>query len=134
MKHDTQPGGWARWASPSAPAPSPRSARSPASTTSLQRARRAAALAAADALKDAESTLTALDAAAGDGDLGLSMTRGAQAIRALPEAAWSTPHATLTAISEALRRAIGGSSGPFYATALLRAANTLAAIRPAALR
>jgi dihydroxyacetone kinase len=85
-----------------------------------------AARAVAAALESAEAHLTELDAAAGDGDLGASMTRGAEAIRALPEAAWSAhPGIVLTRIADALRRAIGGSSGPFYATALLRAAQTL---------
>ena len=51
---------------------------------------------------------------------------GAAAIRALPEETWSlNPSAVLTRIADALRRAIAGSSGPFYATALLRAAQTL---------
>jgi dihydroxyacetone kinase phosphoprotein-dependent L subunit len=87
---------------------------------------RRSALAAAAALEQAEAHLTELDAAAGDGDLGASMTRGATAVRALPEAAWSSsPGVVLTRIADALRRAIAGSSGPFYATALLRAAQTL---------
>jgi dihydroxyacetone kinase len=86
---------------------------------------RRAALAAAAALEAAEAELTALDAAAGDGDLGISMARGAAAIRALPEAAFADAPTALTAIAGALRRAIAGSSGPFYATALLRAARAL---------
>jgi dihydroxyacetone kinase len=87
---------------------------------------RRGALAAAAALERAEAQLTELDAAAGDGDLGASMTRGAAAIRALPEEIWSlNPSAVLTRMADALRRAIAGSSGPFYATALLRAAQTL---------
>jgi dihydroxyacetone kinase len=85
-----------------------------------------AALAVADAFDAAESRLTELDSAAGDGDLGLSLARGAAAIRALPESAWASPSRALTAIGNALRRSIGGSSGPFYATALLRAARQLA--------
>ena len=85
-----------------------------------------AALAVADAFDAAESRLTALDSAAGDGDLGLSLARGAAAIRALPESSWTTPPRALNALGTALRRAIGGSSGPFYATALLRAARHLA--------
>jgi ATP-dependent dihydroxyacetone kinase len=85
----------------------------------------AAARAVAAALEAAEPRLTALDSAAGDGDLGLSMTRGATALRALPEAAWANPAAALTILAGALRRAIAGSSGPFYATALLRSARTL---------
>jgi dihydroxyacetone kinase len=87
---------------------------------------RRSALAAAAALEQAEAHLTELDSAAGDGDLGASMTRGAAAIRALPDAAWSSsPGVALTRIADALRRAIAGSSGPFYATALLRAAQVL---------
>lgn len=86
---------------------------------------RTALLAAAAALLEAEPRLTELDAAAGDGDLGLSLARGARAIQALPDSAWQSPARALIATSEALRRAIGGSSGPFYATALLRAASQL---------
>lgn len=86
---------------------------------------RDAALAVAAAFEASEARLTELDSAAGDGDLGLSLSRGAAAIRALPESSWTTPSRALTAIGDALRRAIGGSSGPFYATALLRAARRL---------
>jgi dihydroxyacetone kinase len=89
---------------------------------------RSAALAVASALEAAEPLLTDLDSKAGDGDLGLSMTRGAAAIRALAEGAWADPPTALGRIGDALRRAIGGSSGPFYATALLRAARTLPAM------
>ncbi|MBC9207200.1 dihydroxyacetone kinase subunit DhaK [Roseomonas aerophila] len=91
----------------------------------LAPALKAAALAVADAFVAQEAALTALDSRAGDGDLGISMVRGAEAIRALPDTAWATPATTLTAMGDAMRRAIGGSSGPFYATALLRAARHL---------
>lgn len=85
-----------------------------------------AALAAANALERAEVQLTELDAAAGDGDLGVSMRRAADAIRALPEAVWSSrTDAVMMAMADALRRSMGGTSGPLYATALLRAAQTL---------
>jgi ATP-dependent dihydroxyacetone kinase len=86
---------------------------------------RSAVLAVASALEAAEPLLTDLDSKAGDGDLGLSMTRGAEAVRALGEGAWVDPPTALARIGDALRRAIGGSSGPFYAAALLRAARTL---------
>ncbi|ATB38172.1 dihydroxyacetone kinase [Cystobacter fuscus] len=85
-----------------------------------------ALLAIADAFDAAETRLTELDGAAGDGDLGISLVRGAAAIRALPPSSWTSPARALMALSEALRRAIGGSSGPFYATALLRASRRLA--------
>ncbi|WPB82212.1 dihydroxyacetone kinase subunit DhaL [Archangium violaceum] len=92
-----------------------------------------AVLAIADALDAAEPRLTELDSAAGDGDLGISLARGAAALRALPASCWSSPARALTAMGEALRRSIGGSSGPFYATALLRAARHLTHERPDAL-
>jgi dihydroxyacetone kinase len=107
------------------PVPEPVSSHlgSPNSETIKQSAR-----AAADALERAEAQLTELDAAAGDGDLGASMTRAAATMRALPETAWSSPaDAVLVTIANALRRAMGGTSGPLYATALLRAAQTLPA-------
>jgi dihydroxyacetone kinase len=87
-------------------------------TPSLQRA----ALAVVAAVEAAEALLTDLDSRAGDGDLGLSLSRGAAAIRALPASAWADPLTALVSISDALRRAVGGTSGPFYATALMRAA------------
>ncbi|WNG38513.1 dihydroxyacetone kinase subunit DhaK [Archangium violaceum] len=89
-----------------------------------------AVLTVADALDAAEARLTELDSAAGDGDLGISMVRGAAALRALPESSWTNPARALTAMGEAVRRSIGGSSGPFYATALLRAARRLADVAP----
>jgi dihydroxyacetone kinase len=79
----------------------------------------------ADSLLAAEESLTDLDARAGDGDLGASMARGAAAIRSLPERSFATPNALLLAMGGAIRRAIGGSSGPFYATGLVRAGATL---------
>ncbi|HKT66345.1 MAG TPA: dihydroxyacetone kinase family protein, partial [Burkholderia sp.] len=82
--------------------------------------------AVAQALIDNEATLTELDTVAGDGDLGASMHRAAQAILELPDAAYGTPAGMLAALGAALRRAIAGSSGPFYATALLRASRRLA--------
>jgi dihydroxyacetone kinase len=84
------------------------------------------ALAAADALGAAEEQLTDLDARAGDGDLGASMARAAEAVRALPATTWNAPAHAVAEIGNALRRAIGGSSGPFYATALLRASREIA--------
>ncbi len=103
-------------AAPLGPAPAP-----------VDPALRAAVLAACAALEAKEAELTALDAAAGDGDLGISMARGAAAVRALPDAAFADAPTALAAIAGALRRAIAGSSGPFYATALLRAARSLPA-------
>lgn len=109
-----------------APAPTPPDASLPAGSQAL----RAAAMAAAHALLGQEATLTDLDAKTGDGDLGASMARAARAIMGLPPAAWASPAAALAAMGNALRRAVGGSSGPFYATALLRASRRLAGGAP----
>ena len=80
-------------------------------------------LAVASALRAEEAELTRLDQAVGDGDLGISLARGAAAIeRDLPTYPTADAAATLRALSATLRRALGGSSGPFYAVALLRAA------------
>ena len=89
------------------------------------RACREALVAVAAALEAAEGTLTDLDSRAGDGDLGASMVRAAEALRALAREPWSNPATLLAATADGLRRAIGGSSGPFYATGLLRAARRL---------
>ena len=85
-----------------------------------------ALVAAAAALHAKEPTLTELDSLAGDGDLGASMKRAADAILAVPDAALADPTGALAALGGALRKAIAGSSGPFYATALLRASRRLA--------
>lgn len=87
---------------------------------------RRVAAAAAEALLAEEARLTELDAKAGDGDLGASMARAARAVLGLPDQAWDSPSVALAAVGDALRRAVGGSSGPFYATALLRASRRLA--------
>src|SRR5205085_2591540 len=79
----------------------------------------------ADALEKAEPLLTELDSACGDGDLGLSMLRGARAIRELSDKAWVNEVTMLHSMGEALRKSISGSSGPLYATGLFRAANYL---------
>ena len=86
---------------------------------------RDAVMVVADKLVAEEQFLSDLDGKAGDGDLGSSMARGAEAVRALPDAAWATPAAALAAMANAVRRAVGGSSGPFYAVGLLRAARRL---------
>jgi triose/dihydroxyacetone kinase / FAD-AMP lyase (cyclizing) len=79
----------------------------------------------ADTLIAHEPQLTELDSLAGDGDLGASMMRAAQAILEVPAASLGSPQDALAALSAALRRAIAGSSGPFYATALMRASRRL---------
>ncbi|WP_028204319.1 dihydroxyacetone kinase family protein [Paraburkholderia nodosa] len=81
--------------------------------------------AVAHALIENEALFTDLDSRAGDGDLGASMERAAQAMLAVPQGALGSPGSALAALGTALRRAIAGSSGPFYATALVRASRTL---------
>jgi ATP-dependent dihydroxyacetone kinase len=87
-------------------------------------------LAIASALERQEAMLTELDSRTGDGDLGISMVRGATAIRALPDESWANPAFAFTSLGNALRKAIAGSSGPFYAVALMRAARELDAAAP----
>lgn len=80
------------------------------------------------ALANAEQTLSAMDRAVGDGDLGISLARGAAAIlEALPQLDLAHPPAALAAISVLLRRVLGGTSGPLYAIMLLRASRRLSA-------
>ena len=86
----------------------------------------AGALACAVALEASEQRLTALASAAGDGDLGLSMSRGAAAVRAIAGDGAADASSALAHVAGALRRAIAGSSGPFYAVGLLRAARYIA--------
>ncbi|WGS54275.1 dihydroxyacetone kinase subunit DhaK [Paraburkholderia sp. D15] len=78
-------------------------------------------------LLQAEPTLTEMDQRVGDGDLGISLARGAHAILdeidTYPSA--STPDAVLRRMSATLRRVIGGTSGPLYAVMLVRAAVAL---------
>lgn len=100
----------------------------PVPLTAQARRLKRAAHAAAEGLIANEATLTDLDSRAGDGDLGSSMVRGAMAVLALPDETWRSPEAALAGVGHALRRAIAGSSGPFYATALLRASRALAGI------
>lgn len=84
-----------------------------------------AAKAVAEALVAAEPRLTELDSIAGDGDLGASMMRGSQAVLALPDESFSDVAGGLMAMANAMRKAIGGSSGPFYAAGLMRASRNL---------
>ncbi|WP_414444071.1 dihydroxyacetone kinase subunit DhaL [Burkholderia sp. 22PA0106] len=78
-------------------------------------------------LHASEATLTEMDQRVGDGDLGISLSRAAQAIEAeaggWPDA--SRPAAVLRAMSATIRRAVGGTSGPLYAAMLMRAAAAL---------
>jgi triose/dihydroxyacetone kinase / FAD-AMP lyase (cyclizing) len=78
-------------------------------------------------LLKAEPVLTEMDQRVGDGDLGISLSRGARAVLQELDAypAEATPGAVLRSMSATLRRVVGGTSGPLYAVMLLRAAATL---------
>ncbi len=93
----------------------------------------AAIQAAARSLIEAEARLTELDQAVGDGDLGISLTRGARAVLdTLPSCPLDDPAATLHELALTLQRALGGTSGPLYAMLLLRAAACLRSNDPEA--
>jgi dihydroxyacetone kinase len=73
--------------------------------------------------------LTELDREVGDGDLGISLARGAAAVLAeCPHYPGEQgPAAVLRATSATVRRSVGGTSGPLYAILLLRAASAISA-------
>lgn len=74
----------------------------------------------------AEPQLTELDRLVGDGDLGVSMERGAKAIQhALSSYPLDDIAGTLEALSHTAREALGGTSGPLYGVLFLRLANEL---------
>ena len=81
-------------------------------------------------LAEARDELCRLDGLVGDGDHGLAMADGfaasAKAARALDPAS-ATLADVFNASAKALLNAIGASSGPLYATALMRAAKTAGA-------
>jgi len=75
---------------------------------------------ATQTLVDHLEELTALDQAIGDGDHGLNMKRGAQAIQAkLPELQAMTLNEALKTMGKTCVAVIGGSSGPVFGTLLM---------------
>ena len=82
--------------------------------------------AACRALIKAERELTELDRITGDGDLGSSMERAAEAVlAALDSYPVDDLPATLKALGHSLRRELGGSSGPLYGILFLRGGSVL---------
>jgi dihydroxyacetone kinase-like protein len=70
--------------------------------------------------------LVQLDAAIGDGDHGINMTRGFNAVvAALAERGDSAPGPLLTRAGKTLVSSVGGASGPLWGSALRRAGRTL---------
>jgi dihydroxyacetone kinase len=82
--------------------------------------------AATNALIAQAARLTQMDQVVGDGDLGISLERGARAVQAaLPSYPLDDPGAALAALGVTLQRALGGTSGPLYAVFFVRAAAAL---------
>jgi dihydroxyacetone kinase len=70
--------------------------------------------------------LNELDRVVGDGDLGLSLERGAAALeQGMAAFDWSHPGAVLQAAGTTVRRAMAGTTGALYGIMLLRAGTTL---------
>lgn len=87
---------------------------------------------AAQALRDNKELLTKLDSAIGDGDHGINMARGADAIDAIDTAPFTTDTsfdtgAYLKRVGMALVSSVGGASGPLYGTFFLRMGSTIGA-------
>ena len=79
----------------------------------------------------AEQELTDLDQLVGDGDLGLSLARGARAIlNDKPQYDGTGDASVLRGIAGTVRRVVGGTSGPLYAALILRISATLSAGEP----
>ena len=84
--------------------------------------------AATQTLIDHVEELTTLDQAIGDGDHGLNMKRGAEAIRAkLPEIEAKGFNDALKTMGVTCMSVIGGSSGPVFGTLLVTLAKELPA-------
>jgi dihydroxyacetone kinase-like protein len=88
---------------------------------------------ATNTLVDHLEELTALDQAIGDGDHGLNMKRGAQAIQAkLPELRAMPLNDALKTMGKTCVAMIGGSSGPVFGTLLMTLGKELPAQATAA--
>lgn len=103
--------------------------------TPLGVALRRAVHAAAQALIEAAPRLTELDQVVGDGDLGLSLERGARNIDppGSPSDAiypFDDPAATLHELGLTLQRTLGGTSGALYGIFFLRASARLRSLSP----
>jgi phosphoenolpyruvate---glycerone phosphotransferase subunit DhaL len=80
-----------------------------------------------ESVKDRRDYLTQLDAAIGDGDHGVNMDRGFDAVaKALAAQNGSVPPGKLLAVAgKTLVSTVGGASGPLWGTAFRRAGRTL---------
>lgn len=86
-----------------------------------------ALVAVADAMSANRDHLCALDGVIGDADHGIAMAGGFKAVRATVEGLDGRPAPTLVfnTAAKAFLNAVGASSGPLYATALMRAGAAL---------
>jgi len=81
----------------------------------------------AETLKKNREFLTELDAAIGDGDHGINMDRGFDAVtRKMADIPDADIGAMFKAVGMALVSTVGGASGPLYGTAFMRAGTALA--------
>lgn len=79
-----------------------------------------------EAINENKEMLTNLDAAIGDADHGINMSRGFDAVRAKLEGASDEDISTvLKKVGMTLISTVGGASGPLYGTAFLRAAGVV---------
>ena len=79
-----------------------------------------------DSVKENRDYLVQLDAAIGDGDHGINMTRGfAAVVQALEAESDAPPGRLLIVAGKTLVSAVGGASGPLWGTALRRAGRAL---------
>lgn len=77
-------------------------------------------------IKENESFLSELDAAIGDGDHGVSMTRGTSAVEAkIGSADYADLASLLTDCGKVLMKEIGGTCGPLFATLYLKMASSI---------
>jgi phosphoenolpyruvate---glycerone phosphotransferase subunit DhaL len=82
--------------------------------------------AAANVIEEQRDHLTQLDAAIGDADHGINLSRGFTAVLgALQTAAPATPGSVLTLTGSTLISKVGGASGPLYGTAFRSAGKAL---------
>ena len=86
---------------------------------------RAWIVSAAAAIEANRDHLTRLDAAIGDADHGINLSRGFTAVLRALDPASKTPGAILTLTGNALISKVGGASGPLYGVAFRRAGKSL---------
>src|SRR5258705_5445734 len=87
---------------------------------------RAWIVAVARVIDEQRDHLTQLDAAIGDADHGINLSRGFTAVlSALESAAPATPGGVLTVTGSTLISKVGGASGPLYGVAFRRAGKAM---------